>query len=68
MEIMQIDGVPIVLETYDFVVGSSFFVPSFNPQVHAQTARKSLAKLGYKTTHRVVIEDGVLGFRIWRVS
>lgn len=68
VEILTVDDVPVFVDIYNFPIGASFFVPSFNPERHAPKAKRVLAEHGMKTTYQVTVEDKVLGFRVWRVA
>jgi len=48
-------------------VGYSFFIPCLDPDNAWKTIKPILKRLKFKTVHKVVIEDGVRGIRIWRV-
>jgi len=50
-----------------FRIGYSFFIPCLNPVIAWGEIKPVLKRLKYKTVHKVVIEDGVRGIRIWRV-
>lgn len=60
------DGVRIVVNWDDMVVGTSVFVPCINTEEAMRQAAKILVDKEYKTEARVVIEGDILGIRIWR--
>jgi len=48
------------------VAGSSVFIPCINTQEAMRQSAKILINKDYKTEARVVIENKILGIRIWR--
>jgi hypothetical protein len=60
------DGVRIVVNWDDFVIGASVFIPCINTDKAMKQAAAITLEKGYKTEGRVVVESGVLGIRIWR--
>tara|TARA_R110000824_G_scaffold345827_1_gene532545 strand:- start:875 stop:1102 length:228 start_codon:yes stop_codon:yes gene_type:complete len=60
------DGVRIVVEWDSFVVGASAFIPCINTEEAMRQAAKILVDKSYKMEARAVIEEDILGIRIWR--
>tara|TARA_Y100001951_G_C11190281_1_gene211101 strand:+ start:365 stop:592 length:228 start_codon:yes stop_codon:yes gene_type:complete len=60
------DGVRIIVKWDDMVAGSSVFIPCINTQEAMRQSAKILIDKDYKTEARVVIENKILGIRIWR--
>ena len=60
------DGVRIIVKWDDMVTGSSVFIPCINTQEAMRQSAKVLIDKDYKTEARVVIENKILGVRIWR--
>lgn len=60
------DGVRIIVKWDDLVVGTSAFIPCVNTEEAMRQAAKILVGRDYKTEARVVVEDEILGVRIWR--
>ena len=60
------DGVRIVVKWEDMVAGASVFIPCINTEEAMRQAAKVLVEKDYKTEARVVIENEILGIRIWR--
>jgi hypothetical protein len=56
-----------VIDWTKFDVGASFFIPCLNPKQAWADINPTLNRLRYKTVHKVVIEGGVQGIRVWRV-
>ena len=65
---MQVEKVTYEINWKKFKVGYSFFVPCLNPIKSRRDILKVLHRLQYKIVHKVVIEDGVRGVRVWRVG
>jgi hypothetical protein len=64
---MQVEKVTYEINWKKFKVGYSFFIPCLDPDNAWKTIKPILKRLKFKTVHKVVIEDGVRGIRIWRV-
>ena len=62
------DGVRIVVKWEDMVAGASIFIPCINTEEAMRQAAKVLVEKDYKTEARVVIENEILGIRIWRTT
>ena len=60
------DGVRIVVNWYDMVAGASGFIPCINTDEAMKQAAAITLEKGYKTEGRVVVENSILGIRIWR--
>ncbi len=65
---MVIDGVPYTVNWPDFTVGSSFFVPCIHDEEARARIEAKMRRLGFRVIIKVVIEDGIRGLRVWRVS
>ena len=61
------DDVRIIIRWNKFVAGSSIFIPCVNTHKAVQQLNKIATTEGWKTTVKVVLEDGKLGVRIWRM-
>jgi phosphoribosylamine-glycine ligase len=60
------DGVRIVVNWDDMVAGASVFIPCINTDEAMKQAAAITLEKGYKTEGRVVVENSILGIRIWR--
>jgi len=65
---MKVEKVTYEIDWKKFKVGYSFFIPCLNPKKSRRNILKVVHRLKYKVVHKVVIEDGVRGVRVWRVS
>lgn len=61
------DGVRIVVAWDELVVGASVFIPCINTEEAMRQAAKVVVGKDFKTEAKVVIEDEILGIRIWRM-
>ena len=61
------DGVRVIVEWDELVAGASVFIPCINTEEAMRQAAKITVKKDYKTEARVVIENDILGIRIWRM-
>ena len=60
------DGVRVVINWDALVVGASMFIPCINTNQATQQLTTITDKKGWKTTTKVTVESGKLGFRMWR--
>ena len=60
------DGVRIVVNCDNMAVGTSVFIPCINTEEAMRQSAKILVKKDYKTEAKVVVENEILGIRIWR--
>tara|TARA_R110002020_G_scaffold14738_3_gene52499 strand:- start:199 stop:426 length:228 start_codon:yes stop_codon:yes gene_type:complete len=60
------DGVRIIVAWDELVVGASVFIPCINTEEAMRQAAKIVVEKDFKTEARVVVEDEILGIRIWR--
>jgi len=65
---MLVEKVNYQIDWAKFSVGSSFFIPCLNPVKARDEILPVLRRLKYEVVHKVVIEDGVQGIRVWRVT
>jgi hypothetical protein len=64
---MLVEKVNYQIDWAKFSVGSSFFIPCLNPVKARDEILPVLRRLKYEVVHKVVIEDGVQGIRVWRL-
>ena len=60
------DGVRVIVAWDELVVGASVFIPCINTEEAMKQAAKIVVEKDFKTEARVVVEDEILGIRIWR--
>lgn len=61
------DGVRIVVDWEGFVVGSSIFIPAINTTETLIQIRAICDIPKYVVEHRIRVEGGRYGVRVWRV-
>ena len=64
---MQVEKVRYEINWKNFKVVYSFFIPCLDPPSALKEITPTLKRLKYKFVHKIVLEDGVQGIRIWRV-
>ena len=65
---MRVEQLDFIIQWRKFQVGSSFFIPCLNPTTAWKRVNRAVKKHGFIAIHKVVIEDGVRGIRVWRVA
>ena len=60
------DGVRIIVKWEGLKEGASMFIPCVNTEEAMRQLDRILAEKGYKSQKKVVIENKILGVRIWR--
>ena len=65
---VQIEGIHYELDWKNFSVGSSFFIPCINDAAARECIERKMRRLKYNIVIKLVIEDGIRGLRVWRVS
>lgn len=64
----EVHGIKYEVDWYNFIKGTSLFVPCLSPSI-ARTALLREAKLrGYDIVALLRVENGVKGVRAWRVG
>tara|TARA_Y100001937_G_scaffold53210_1_gene73412 strand:+ start:2343 stop:2564 length:222 start_codon:yes stop_codon:yes gene_type:complete len=62
------DGVRIVVNWNDMVVGSSVFILSINVQEALSQIRDVMNDRGWEYQMQIRVEDEKLGVRVWRLT
>ena len=62
------DGVRIIVNWNDMVIGSSVFILSVNTQEALSQIKKVMNDKGWKYQMQIRVEDEKLGVRVWRLS
>ena len=65
---MIVEDIDYDINWDQFKAGYSFFIPCLNPKQAFKEIKPTLRRLKYKFFSKVVIEDGVRGIRVWRVT
>jgi hypothetical protein len=51
----------------EFKPGTSIFIPAIDTKAATEAIKKESERLEFQFVHKVVIEDGVQGIRVWRL-
>ena len=62
------DGVRIIVNWNDMVIGSSVFILSVNTQEALSQIKKVMNNKGWEYQMQIRIEDEKLGVRVWRLT
>jgi hypothetical protein len=65
---MKIETVSYTINWDNFKVGHSFFTPCLNPTLARKEILQTTQRLNFHVVTKVVIEEGVRGIRVWRVT
>ncbi len=61
-------SLPLHIHWDKFKPGTSFFVPCLDRTTTERMIKKEARRLGFNVATRQVIEKGVYGLRVWRIS
>jgi len=61
------DGIKVIINWGKMVIGASVFVPCINTQKAVSQCRAIATRKKWKLQSVVIIQDGKLGIRVWRV-
>jgi hypothetical protein len=64
---METHGIPITIEWGKFQIGTSMFIPGVDQKKLQRDFRREMQRLKLKVVIKPVVEQGMLGIRIWRV-
>jgi len=62
------DGVRIIVNWNDMVIGSSVFILSVNTQEALSQIKKVMNDKGWEYQMQIRVEDEKLGVRVWRLT
>ena len=62
------DGVRIIVNWDDMVIGSSVFILSVNTQEALSQIKNVMNEKGWKYQMQIRVEDEKLGVRVWRLA
>lgn len=63
---MKTHGIPIQLDWDRFKIGASFFVPGIDREELEKSIRAEMQRLQVNVITRRVVENNILGVRVWR--
>ena len=64
---MLTNGVNYQIKWPEFVPGTSIFIPAIDTESAIKAIQKESERLEFQFVHKVVIEDGIKGVRVWRL-
>jgi hypothetical protein len=64
---METHGRPVVLDFSKFLLGTSFFVPGTRLEQLTESIGKEMRRLHIRVDIKPVVENGILGVRVWRL-
>jgi hypothetical protein len=64
---MLTNGVDYQIKWPEFKPGTSIFIPAVNTDAAIAAITKESERLEFEFAHKVVVEDGIMGIRVWRL-
>jgi len=64
---MLTNGVDYQILWAEFKPGSSMFIPVIDTKSAIAAITRESKRLEFEFTHKIVIEDGIQGIRVWRL-
>lgn len=64
---MLTNGVDYQIDWPAFKPGSSIFIPAIDTEAAIKAMQKESERLEFQYVHKVVIEEGIKGVRVWRL-
>lgn len=64
---MLSNGVDYQIIWPEFQPGSSIFIPAIDIKSTLDDIKKESKRLDFQFVHKVVVEDGIKGIRVWRL-
>ncbi len=61
------NGVDYQIVWSEFKPGSSMFLPAINTEAAIAAIKRESKRLEFEFVHKIVIEDGIQGIRVWRL-
>jgi hypothetical protein len=61
------NGVDYQIKWPEFQPGTSIFIPAVNTDAAIVAITKESERLEFEFAHKVVVEDGIMGIRVWRL-
>ena len=61
-------GVPVIIEWHKFIIGSSFYIPTLDPDKLAEDVRREARERNMTVKSRFCLENGTQGVRVWRIG
>ena len=61
------NGVDYQIKWPDFQPGTSIFIPAVDTKSAIAAIKRESDRLEFEFVHKIVVEDGIMGIRIWRL-
>jgi hypothetical protein len=61
------NGTDYQIDWPDFKPGSSIFIPAVDIEAAINAIKREATRLEFQYVHKVVVEDGIKGVRVWRL-
>jgi hypothetical protein len=61
------NGTDYQIDWPDFKPGSSIFIPAVDIEAAVNAIKREATRLEFQYVHKVVVEDGIKGVRVWRL-
>lgn len=64
---MLTNGVNYQIKWPEFQPGTSIFIPAIDTEAALKAIQKESERLEFQFVHKIVVEDGIKGIRVWRL-
>jgi hypothetical protein len=64
---MLTNGADYQIQWPMFKPGTSIFIPAIDTRAAVRAIKKESRRLKFDFVHKVVVEDGIKGIRVWRL-
>lgn len=64
---MLTNGTDYQIDWPKFQPGSSIFIPAVDTKAAIEAIKREAARLEFQFIHKIVVEDGIKGIRVWRL-
>jgi hypothetical protein len=61
-------GLPVIIEWHKFIIGSSFYIPTLDPDKLAEDIKNEARERNMAVKSRFCLENGTQGVRVWRIG
>jgi hypothetical protein len=61
-------GLPVIIEWHKFIIGSSFYIPTLDPDKLTEDIKREAQERNMHVKLRFCLENGTQGVRVWRIG
>jgi hypothetical protein len=61
-------GLPVIIEWHKFIIGSSFYIPTLDPDKLTEDIKREAQERNMHVKSRFCLENGTQGVRVWRIG